>query len=123
MSSMLPSTEEVGIVKGYSGDIEELAVAERFIKELIKIPDFKNRLKGLLFKDSYEEVLYELDRKVTEMTKSFTNLYDNERFHHILEVTLAVSNYLNGTGPRGGAWGFKLESMERIEETKSLDQK
>ena len=57
------------------------------------------------------------------MTKSFSILKDSERFHHILEVTLAVGNYLNGTGPRGGAWGFRLDSFERIEETKSFDNK
>ncbi len=29
----------------------------------------------------------------------------------LLEIILAVGNYLNGTGPRGGAYGFKLEVL------------
>lgn len=41
----------------------------------------------------------------------------------MLATTLAVANYLNGEGHRGGAWGFKLDSIERIEETKSQDRK
>jgi len=47
----------------------------------------------------------------------------NYRFHRLLEVSLAVGNYLNGTGIKGGAWGFKLESLERMEEVKSSDNK
>jgi hypothetical protein len=42
------------------------------VAELIKVPEFKNRLKGLLFKENYEETMYELDRKITVMTKAFT---------------------------------------------------
>jgi len=29
--------------------------------------------------------------------------------HKIMEFALALGNYLNGTTPRGGAWGFKLD--------------
>lgn len=43
--------------------------------------------------------------------------------HHILEVSLAVGNYLNGTSFKGGAWGFKLDSLERLEEVTSGDNK
>jgi hypothetical protein len=32
-----------------------------------------------------------------------------------------VGNYLNGTSFKGGAWGFKLDSIERLEEVKSVD--
>jgi hypothetical protein len=41
----------------------------------------------------------------------------------VLEVSLAVGNYLNGTGLKGGAWGFKLDTLERLEEVKSQDNK
>ena len=32
----------------------------------------------------------------------------------MLEVALAIGNYLNGTSVKGGAWGFKLDSIERM---------
>jgi hypothetical protein len=34
-----------------------------------------------------------------------------------------LSNYLNGTTIKGGAWGFKLDSIQRFEEVKSTDGK
>lgn len=115
MMAMLPTTDEIGLIKGYTGSVDDLAPPERFVTELIKIPDFGNRLKGLLFRENYGEMVYDLNSKITDMTKAFNYVVDSERFHHILEVALAVSNYLNGTGPRGGAWGIKLETVQRIE--------
>jgi cytokinesis protein len=50
-----------------------------------------------------------------QLLDGFNSLQNNYRFHHILEVTLAVGNYLNGTSLKGGAWGFKLDSLERLE--------
>lgn len=36
---------------------------------------------------------------------------------------MAIGNYLNGSTFKGGAWGFKVDSVERIEEVKSKDSK
>lgn len=108
---MLPTNDEITLIKNYTGDFEELAAPEKFVSELIKVPDFRNRLKSLMFLANYEETLYELNQKISDLSKGFSSVYENERLHHILEVTLAVSNYLNGTGPRGGAWGIKLDSL------------
>ncbi len=41
----------------------------------------------------------------------------------LLEIILAVGNYLNGTGPRGGAYGFKLEVLTKLADTKTADNK
>jgi len=32
-----------------------------------------------------------------------------------LEVALALGNYLNGTGIKGGAWGFRLDTIENMQ--------
>jgi hypothetical protein len=34
-----------------------------------------------------------------------------------------LSNYLNGTTFRGGAWGFKLDTISVFDEVKSVDGK
>ncbi len=41
----------------------------------------------------------------------------------MLEVALAIGNYLNGTGIKGGAWGFRLDSLEYMQEINSNDGK
>lgn len=36
-----------------------------------------------------------------------------------MEYSLGVGNYLNGTTNRGGAWGFKLEHIEKLADVKT----
>ena len=40
-----------------------------------------------------------------------------------IEYALAVGNYLNGGTNKGGAWGFKIESLNKLIGTKTLDNK
>jgi hypothetical protein len=37
----------------------------------------------------------------------------SKRFLKILEIVLAVGNYLNGSTFRGGAWGYKIEVLTK----------
>jgi len=41
----------------------------------------------------------------------------------LLEYLLAAGNYLNGTGFRGGASGFKIDGINAFEQIKSNDKK
>ena len=41
----------------------------------------------------------------------------------ILEHALALGNYLNGGTSKGAAWGFKVDSLNKLIGTKTLDGK
>ena len=41
----------------------------------------------------------------------------------VIEYALAIGNYLNGGTNKGGAWGFKIESLNKLIGTKTLDNK
>jgi hypothetical protein len=58
-----------------------------------------------------EELYFDLQKKIEDLTTAFDSLRANYRLHHVLEVSLAVGNYLNGQGLKGGAWGFKLDTL------------
>ena len=36
---------------------------------------------------------------------------------------LAIGNHMNGESNRGGAWGFKLETLDKLDAVKSTDNK
>jgi hypothetical protein len=57
------------------------------------------------------------------LTGAFQSLKENYRLHHVLEVALAVGNYLNGTGIKGGAWGFRLDTLENMQEVTATNSK
>jgi hypothetical protein len=48
------------------------------------------------------------------MLKAFTELPKDNSMKELFEFSLAVGNYLNGTTPRGGAWGFKLDNIDKV---------
>lgn len=102
-------------MNGYTGDPGDLALPEKYFRELQKISAYRSRVHALLFLDSYEDECVELEQRVAALGQAFKDARENPRLHYVLEVTLAVCNYLNGEGSRGGASGFKLDSFERIE--------
>jgi hypothetical protein len=54
---------------------------------------------------------FDTQKQIDDLTTAFKSLKDDFRLHHILGVALSIGNYLNGTGVKGGAWGFKLETL------------
>jgi hypothetical protein len=47
----------------------------------------------------------------------------SKKFRGVLEVVLAVGNYINGGTHRGAAYGFKLDALTKLQDTKSTDNK
>lgn len=106
----------------YEGE-GQLGRPEKFIQELISIPQYQSRIQALIFSNIKEEIFYDIQTKAEQLTTAFKSLKDNYRLHHVLTVALAIGNYLNGHGLKGGAWGFKLESLENMQDVTSSDNK
>ena len=66
---------------------------------------------------------YDIQSKIEQLTTAFQSFKENYRLHHVLKVALAVGNYLNGNGNKGGAWGFRLDSIQNMQEVTSADNK
>lgn len=111
IKSLLPTEEEEALIAGYDGEVEDLGKPERFLKELIAIPEYASRVKAILFNGLREELYFDIQKKTEDLTTAFESLRGDYRLHYVLEVALALGNYLNGTGLKGGAWGFKLDTL------------
>ena len=109
-----PTDEEVSTIKGYDGDRSLLGNAEKFIDEIHKVKGFLNRIKGMRFSKVNDELFADLEPKVGELLVTFEEIGKDTRVKDVLEYALAVGNYLNGTTPRGGAWGFKFENLDKV---------
>lgn len=58
--------------------------------------------------------MYQIEFKEASIKNALVKAKNNPRLHATLETALALSNYLNGTTIKGGAWGFKLDSIQRF---------
>ncbi len=100
-----------------------LADCDQFVLLFKTCIGYENRLKSILFKYSYEAEANSTKSKIDNFYKTFDFVENNQLFHKWLEVILLYGNYLNGTSNRGGAYGFKLDTLAKLSEVKSSDNK
>ena len=51
------------------------------------------------------------------------DLKTNSKLKSMLEVILAIGNYLNGTSARGGAYGFDVDTLQKLSDLRGQDGK
>ncbi|OMJ71518.1 hypothetical protein SteCoe_30247 [Stentor coeruleus] len=120
----IPDEGEHSVISCYEGDIDMLAVPDRFFYMLIKeVPAFKFRIEGMLFTFTNREILGELKGRVEMVENTLTNIRSNKKLLTILETVLAAGNYLNGTSVRGGAFGFTVDSLSKVIDMRGQDGK
>lgn len=56
------------------------------------------------------------------ISKASSSVKQSQKFRDVLEIVLAFGNYLNSS-KRGPAYGFKLQSLDTLLDTKSTDKR
>ncbi|KAF9519877.1 hypothetical protein BS47DRAFT_1370603 [Hydnum rufescens UP504] len=122
MKDVLPSPEQVGKLNVYrNSDPEELAtlhLSDRLMVQLIKIDRLGPRLEGMLYKAKFEESFGLSSKKLVDAGKA---LQDASAFKELLSLILLIGNFMNGAGIKGGAFGFRVSSINKLVDTKSVN--
>ncbi|KAG5458339.1 MAG: hypothetical protein BJ554DRAFT_1446, partial [Olpidium bornovanus] len=140
--AFVPTAEEKGKLTAYTDNPEALAKGDRFFLEMMKIDRYEPRLKAWYFKMTFGERFRELEEQefwqlpffntancaslvqdVNAIFAASQALKESKTFLKILEVILTIGNFMNGTGYRGGAFGFRINSINKLVDTKSTDNK
>ncbi|KAJ1985644.1 hypothetical protein H4R33_003872 [Dimargaris cristalligena] len=119
----IPTASERGLLSAYKDDTESLANADAFFAEMMKVDRYEQRLKMLLFWTTFEEKFGYLRQDVTGLLRACEALPNSEHFPQVLETILMMGNFMNGSGFRGGAFGFKINSLNKLVDTKASDNK
>lgn len=61
-------------------------------------------------------------QQIYSIISASTSVKSSKKFRNLLEVVLAFGNYLNSS-KRGPAYGFRLQSLDTLLDTKSTDKK
>jgi len=80
----------------------------------MSIPLLSMRLNAWEAKRSFKRKLTEIQQAIDIVFTGCNQLKNSTKFVKILEIVLAVGNYINGSTGRGGAWGFKLNSLLKM---------
>jgi hypothetical protein len=108
---------------------------EKFFLEISTVPALASRLKTIVYKLNFPVKLSEL-KPVSRTTLTSSDLLQDiqkikdaskevnksKKFLKVVEVVLYIGNFLNGGGA-GMALGFRLSTLLKLVDTKTLDNK
>jgi len=122
ISTVMPSAEEAEMVESHDGPRDGLRDLEQFVLQVSeKVPKAVLRARCLSIRSTFLSSVDEHMAVLEAVHEAATQVRHSKALRGILEYTLALGNYLNGTSNKGGAWGFKLEALAKLANTKTLD--
>jgi len=123
LKQFVPEPEEIELLKEFSGDVSTLGKPEQFYMELIKIKGLGPRLNSLHTKQGFDKKLDVARESVVVLLDAVKEVRVSKKLPRLLELVLGIGNYLNGGTFRGGAYGFKLDTLGKMAEVRAVDGK
>ncbi|XP_051523794.1 delphilin isoform X3 [Myxocyprinus asiaticus] len=119
-----PDDEEVKQFQHYNQDPAKLSEPDQFVLQMLLVPEYKTRLRSLLFKTTLQEKTDEMRASYDCIYKASLELKNSKRLAKILEFVLAMGNYLNNGQPKTNkTTGFKINFLTELNTTKTVDGK
>ncbi|KAI9142770.1 formin homology 2 domain-containing protein [Paraphysoderma sedebokerense] len=126
-----PTSDEAEILNDYaqgtqeerSAKIADLDKAEQFLCEMMVIPRYEQRLKALVFKRKFNERFEDIKPSIHTVLSASKELQTSKKLKRMLEVILAIGNYMNGDSFRGGAYGFNIDFIAKLGDIKTSSGK
>jgi dishevelled associated activator of morphogenesis len=122
-----PLAEELEQIKAYlagpDAEPERLGNVEKYFAAMDKIPMLEARLKCIVFKLYFPIKTEEIRPDISTLRLASKAIRKNPKFRKILLVVLQLGNFLNGKSARGNAMGFKLSTLQKLQDTKTTDNK
>uniref|UniRef100_A0A3Q2ZJ46 Formin like 1 n=1 Tax=Hippocampus comes TaxID=109280 RepID=A0A3Q2ZJ46_HIPCM len=124
LEHFIPSDFEIKLLINYENDgrpLEDLTDEDRFILRFGKIPRLSQRINTLTFMGNFPESVKRLQPQINSIIAASMSIKSSAKLKKILEIVLAFGNYMNSS-KRGAAYGFRLQSLDLLLETKSTDR-
>lgn len=111
---ILPEIDELDMLKSFDGDKNRLGNAEKFLLQLIQVPNYKLRIESMLLKEEFAANLSYLDPSINSIIYAGDDLMTNKMLQEVLYMVVVAGNFLNFGGYAGNAVGVKLSSLQKL---------
>ncbi|KAG5283286.1 hypothetical protein AALO_G00040410 [Alosa alosa] len=121
----LPTENEVKAMRQYEKErkpLENLADEDRFMTQFSKIERLAQKMTIMAFVGNFTESVQMLTPQLHAVIAASVSIKSSQKLKKILEIILALGNYMNSS-KRGAVYGFKLQSLDLLLDTKSTDRK
>jgi hypothetical protein len=124
LASAAPTAEMRGLALAHrasgAGD-DDLDDVERFLVQASLVPAFDARLEALDLRVRFGAAARDLEARLSSVEAASTACVESASLWAALALLRDVGNVVNGGTPRGGAAGFRLDALSRLEATKAAD--
>uniref|UniRef100_A0A8C4H876 Formin-like 1a n=1 Tax=Dicentrarchus labrax TaxID=13489 RepID=A0A8C4H876_DICLA len=124
LEPFIPSDYEMKLLVNYEKDgrpLEELTNEDQFVLCFGKIPRLTQRINTLTFMGNFPDSVKRLQPQLNSIIAASMSIKSSAKLKKILEIVLAFGNYMNSS-KKGAAYGFRLQSLDLLLETKSTDR-
>jgi dishevelled associated activator of morphogenesis len=118
ITKFTPTLEETSLLQDHASEYDQMARADQYFFDLSRIPHHTERLSCLVFTRSWRERVDGATPSVNAVTEASRRVRTSKKLQKFLEYVLAFGNYMN-RGNRGNAYGFRLEGLTKVVDTKS----
>ncbi|MEQ2255064.1 Delphilin [Ilyodon furcidens] len=119
-----PNEDEVKQYERFEQDPAKLSEPDQFIFQMLMVPEYKTRLRSLLFRTTLQERTEEMKVAFDYIYKASVELKSSKKLAKILEFVLAMGNYLNNGQPKSHrTTSFKINFLTELSTTKTVDGK
>uniref|UniRef100_A0AAQ5X0A1 Formin-like 1a n=1 Tax=Amphiprion ocellaris TaxID=80972 RepID=A0AAQ5X0A1_AMPOC len=125
LERFIPTEYEMKLIHSYECDgrsLDELSEEDRFMVRFSKIPRLSQRINTLTFMGNFPESVQLIQPQLNAIIAASMSLKSSSKLKKILEIILAFGNYMNSS-KRGAAYGFRLQSLDLLLDTKSTDRR
>ncbi|XP_034120626.1 FH2 domain-containing protein 1 isoform X2 [Drosophila guanche] len=111
---IMPEVDELDMLKGFNGDKARLGNAEKFLLQLLEVPNYKLRIESMLLKEEFAANVAYLEPCINAMLYAGDDLLNNKTLQEVLYMVVVAGNFLNSGGYAGNAAGVKLSSLQKL---------
>uniref|UniRef100_A0A671QZ03 Formin-like protein 2 n=1 Tax=Sinocyclocheilus anshuiensis TaxID=1608454 RepID=A0A671QZ03_9TELE len=121
----IPTEAELKVFRQYEKErkpLENLTNEDRFMIQFSKIERLMQKMTIMAFVANFTESIQMLTPQLHAVIAASVSIKSSQKLKKILEIILALGNYMNSS-KRGAVYGFKLQSLDLLLDTKSTDRK
>jgi len=108
---IVPNLEEEKLLKENFAKRDEVDKTDRFMMDLCAIPDLKTKIECATAVKTFDDNYGTIMSNIAEYSKVPVEIMMSEKYRTILNCILALGNCLNAGTAKGGALGFKIDSL------------
>ncbi|GIL43296.1 hypothetical protein Vafri_1081 [Volvox africanus] len=121
---IFPTEEERRRLAEYKGDRACLNEADNFLIELLPVAaDLAPKMRLCIAMTSMPRRLEALSKDIALISSACSEVRNSSLMKHLLKLALEIGNFLNASSPQGAAIGFHLETLLRLRDVKSTNNK